>query len=199
MDYYQTIADNFQSTIETIAMSVDNLAEPIERGSQMMSTALLADRKIISCGNGVDAALAQLFASNLLNRFEQERPALPALALGVDSVALTAISHSSGFNDIFSRQLRALGQAGDVLLCINSSPGASNLLRAVQAAQERNMGVILMSNSEETELGSLIRAEDVELCIEAPRPARIVELQVMAINCFCELIDHSLFGTYIQE
>jgi D-sedoheptulose 7-phosphate isomerase len=199
MDYYKIIADNFQSTIETIAMSVDELAETIERGSQLMARALLADRKIIACGNGVDAALAQLFTCNLLNRFEQDRPALPALTLGADYASVTAIAQANGINDVFSRQLRALGQAEDILLCINSSRGAGNLLRAVQAAQERNMGVIVMSNAGDGDLGALMRPEDVELRVAATRQARIVELHAMAIHSFCELIDHSLFGTYPQE
>jgi len=199
MDYYQIIADNFQSTIETIAMSVDNLAPSIELGNQLMTRALLEDRKIVACGNGVDAALAQLFSSNLLSRFEHERPALPALALGNDGGNVTAIAHSSGVNEIFSRQLRALGQAGDVLLCISSSSGANNLLRAVQTAHERNMGVVVLSNPGDSELSTLIRTEDVEISIEATRQPRIVELQTMAIHCLCELIDHSLFGAYNQE
>jgi phosphoheptose isomerase len=195
MDYYQIIAENFQNTIETIALSVDNLAEPIERGSQLMAGALLEDRKIVACGNGVDAALAQLFTCNLLSRFEHERPALPALTLGGDGASITAIAHSSGVIDIFSRQLRALGQAGDILLCINSSGGANNLLRAVQAAHERNMTVVALSNTGDSELSTLIRAEDVELRVDALRQSRIVELHTMAIHCLCELIDHSLFGT----
>ncbi|RLA44778.1 MAG: phosphoheptose isomerase [Gammaproteobacteria bacterium] len=196
MDYYQIIAENFQNTIETITLSVDNLAEPIERGSQLMARALLEDRKIVACGNGVDAALAQLFVSNLLSRFEQERPALPALTLSSDGANITAIAHSSGVIDIFSRQLRALGQAGDILLCINSSDGANNLLRAVQAARERNMTVVALSNTGDGELSTLIRVEDVELRVDAPRQPRIVELHTMAIHCLCELIDHRLFGTY---
>jgi D-sedoheptulose 7-phosphate isomerase len=199
MDYYQIIANNFQNTIETIAMSVDDLAEPIERGSQLMASALLSDRKIIICGNGVDAALAQLFASNLLDRFEADRPALPALTLGGDNASVTAIAQSNGINDIFSRPLRALGQAGDVLLCINSSEGAGNLLRAVQAAHERNMGVIVLSNTGDGELCTLIGDEDVELRVHATRQTRVVEIHAMVIHSFCELIDNSLFGNYPQE
>ena len=199
MDYYRIIADNFQSTIETIAMSVDSLAEMIEQSSHLMARALLADRKIIACGNGVDAALAQLFACNLVNRFEEDRPALPALTLGAESACVTAIAQSGSINDIFSRQLRALGQAEDVLLCINSSGGAGNLLRAVQTAQDRNMVVILLSNSRDGELGALIRPEDVQLQVHATRQARIVEIHTMVIHSFCELIDQSLFGNYNQE
>jgi phosphoheptose isomerase len=199
MGYYEIIADNFQSTIETIALSADDLATTIERGSHLMSRALLAERKIIACGNGVDAALAQLFTCNLLNRFEQDRPALPALSLAADNASLTAIAQAGAYNDIFSRQLRALGQAGDVLLCINSADGASNLLRAVSAAQERDMGVIVMTHSRDNMLGAVMRPEDVALQVNATRQARVVELHTIAINNFCELIDHSLFGSFHQE
>jgi D-sedoheptulose 7-phosphate isomerase len=195
MDYYRIIADNFQRTIDTIVMSVDPLAEVIERGGQLMAEALLADRKIIVCGNGVDAALAQLFTCNLLNRFDHDRPALPALTLGADSASVTAIAQSIGISEIFSRQLRALGQARDVLLCINSSTGTDNLLRAVQTAQERNMGIVIMSNTGDSEIGSLMRPEDVELRVDATQPVRIVEIHTMVIHHFCELIDHNLFGT----
>jgi phosphoheptose isomerase len=198
MDYYPIIAENFQSTIETIAMSVDELAELIERGTQLMTSALLADRKIIVCGIGVDAALAQLFTCNLLHRFEQDRPALPALSLTADNASVTAIAQSGTLNDIFSRQLRALGQPGDVLLCINSSE-SSSLLRAVQTAQERDMAVIVMTTVHEHTLGAVIRPEDVELRINATRQARVVEMHTMTIHNFCELIDHSLFGTYNRE
>lgn len=199
MDYYQIIADNFQSTIETVAMSVDDLAAAIERASQLMATALLSDRKIIACGNGVDAALAQLFVCHLLNRFEQDRPALPALSLSTDTASVTAIAQSGAFNDIYSRQLRALGQAGDVLLCISSAESNSNLLRAVQMAQDRDMGVVVMSSLRENALGAIIRPEDVELRVNTTRQARVVELYSMAIQNFCELIDLTLFGSHSAE
>jgi phosphoheptose isomerase len=199
MDYYQIIANNFQRSIETIAMSVDTLAGTIEQGSQLMANALLHDHKIIVCGSGVDAAVAQLFTCNLLNRFEEDRPALPALTLSADGASMTAIAQSSGINDIFSRQLRALGQAGDVLLCINSSSSAYNMLQAVQVAQERNMGVIVMSNAGDNDISSLLRTEDIELRVDSKRQASIVEIHTMAIHAFCELIDHVLFGSYNPE
>lgn len=199
MDYYKIIAENFKRTIETIALSVDNIAGKIEHGSQLISEALLSDRKIIACGNGVDAALAQLFVCNLLNRFEHDRPALPALTLGGELASITGIAQDASQNEIFSRQLRALGHAGDVLICINSAAGASNLARAVRTGQERNMGIIVMSNSLDDELGLLMRPEDIELRIHASRRARIVELHTMVIHSFCELIEHSLFGTYSPE
>lgn len=199
MDYYQIISENFQGTIETIAVSVDSLAGPIEQACQLMVAALLEDRKIMACGNGVDGALAQLFACNLMSRFEHERPALPALALGGDSASLTAIAQVGGLTDIYSRQLRALGQEGDILLCINSTAEANNLVRAIQAAHERNMPVVALSNAMDGDLNDLLHPGDVELRVTAARRPRVVELHTMAIHCLCELIEHSLFGSYNQE
>lgn len=199
MDYYQIISSNFQDTIETIAQSVDSLAEPIGLASQLMVDTLLGDRKIIACGNGVDSALAELFACNLLGRFDQERPALPALALGANGASLTGIALGGGLNETYSRQLRALGQPGDLLLCINSAGDANNLQRAVQAAHERNMAVVALSNSSQLEVGSLLQQEDVEIRVDSRQRARIVELHTMTLHCLCQLIDHSLFGAYHQE
>ncbi len=199
MDFYQIIAQNFQATIETIAVSVDVLAAPIEQSTNMMTGALLADGKILACGNGPDAALAQLFSSTLLNRLENERPALPAISLASDAPSLTAIATTSGINDIFSRQVRALGQPGDILLCISSGDGHNNLIRAVQAAHERNMGVIALSNRESGELSTLVRSEDVELQVNAPRSPTVIEIQTMVIHTLCELIDRSLFDSYRRD
>lgn len=199
MDYYDIIAENFQSTIEIIAMSVDSLAERIGRGSELMVQALLEDHKIIACGNGVDGALAQLFACNLISRFEHDRPPLPALALNSDGAGLTAIADSSGLNDIYSRQLRALGQAGDVLLCVSSAGQANNLLRAVQAAHDRNMTVVTLTSGTDGEFGTLLQPDDVEIRIDSQRRPRVVELHTMTIHCLCQLIEHSIFGSYSQE
>ncbi len=199
MDYYQIISENFQNTIETIAVSVDALAEPIELASQLMVRALLEDHKIITCGSGVDGALAQLFTGNLLSRFEHDRPALPALTLGSDGTSVTAIAQVGGLTDIYSRQLRALGQPGDILLAINSSSAADNMLRVIRSAHERNLKVVALSNSADSELGALLQADDVELRISNPRRPRVVELHTMTIHCLCELIEHELFGSYNRE
>lgn len=199
MDFYQIIAGNFQANIETISLSVDELAAPIEHSTGLMTGALLGDRKIIVCGNGPDAALAQLFSCTFLSRLENERPALPALCLSGDASSLTAIATSSGVNDLYSRQVRALGQSGDILLCISSGDGHNNLIRAVQAAHERNMGVIALSNPNSGELSTLITSEDVELQIKAANRPRIIEIQTMVIHTLCELIDRSLFDSYTRD
>ncbi|MEM8562289.1 MAG: SIS domain-containing protein [Pseudomonadota bacterium] len=196
MDYYNIIASRFQDTIESIAVSVDRLAESIALSSDLMVKALLSDNKIISCGNGPDSALAQLFTCMLIGRFEQDRPALPALALNSDGTALTAIAETAGYNEVYARQLRGFGQAGDVLLCISSTGQANNLLRAVQAAHERNMMVVALSNASDGELGTLLQPEDIEIRIDSLKQPKVVELQTMVLNCLCELIEKQLFGSY---
>jgi phosphoheptose isomerase len=135
----------------------------------------------------------------LLSRLENERPALPALSLSSDAASLTAIATTGGLNDLFSRQVRALGQTGDVLLCISSGDGHNNLIRAVQAAHERNMGVIALSNTNSGELSTLIRSEDVELPVNAPRRTLVIEMQTMVIHSLCELIDRTLFDSYTRD
>ena len=199
MDHYLLISDNFQDTIETIALSVDALANPIREASQLLVDTLLRDGKIISCGNGADGALAQLFACNLLNRFEHDRPALPALALNSDGASLLGIAQGGGLNDTFSRQVRALGQPGDTLLCISSGGDATNLLRAIQAAHERDLTVVALLHGGDAELGSLLQQEDVRIAVDHPRRARVVEMHTMVLQCLCQLIDHSLFGAYSQD
>jgi phosphoheptose isomerase len=199
VDHYLLISDNFQNTIETIALSVDALASPISEGSNLLVSTLLRDGKIISCGNGADGALAQLFACNLLNRFEHDRPALPALALTSDGASLLGIAQGGGLNETFSRQVRALGQPGDTLLCISSGGDATNLLRAIQAAHERDMTVVALLHGGDAELGSLLQHDDVQITVDHPRRARVVEMHTMVLHCLCQLIDHSLFGAYSQD
>jgi len=199
MNHYRIIAATFQDTIETISLSVDTLAEGIERGSALMVEALLGDRKVISCGNGADAALAQLFTCNLLDRFDDDRPALPALTLGTDHSSLTAIARSGGLDDVFSRQLYALGQDGDVLLCFNTRGYAENLVRAVHTARERNIGIIVLSHDGDAGFDTTPEKQEVFIGIKATHHARLVELYTTVIHCFCGLIDYNLFGTYNRE
>lgn len=195
-DDYQIIADNFQDIIHTIALAVDDLAAPIQDAVSLITATLLQEGKIIICGNGVDASVAQLLSSNLLGCFEQDRPALPALVLGCDSAGAGAIASRQGFDDIFSRQVKALGQPGDLLLCISSGSGASNVLHAVQAAMERNMSVLALSNPADPELTDILANTGVVINCNAPRRPRVVELHTMVIHLLCELTDHSLFGNY---
>lgn len=199
MDYYEFIAGNFQSTIETIAMSVDNLAAPIEQAAQLMTQCLLQDRKIFACGNGPDAALAQLFCSSLLGALEQDRPALPAFCLSGDASSLTAIATFAGEQEIFSRQLRALGQEGDLLLTINSGAASGAMTAAIHAAHERNMSVVALSNTGDGDGRGALNATDAALTIDSNNRSRTLELHTMTLNTLCQLVELNLFGSYNQD
>ncbi len=194
MDYYSLIATHFQDTIESIALSVDDFAGPLEASGQRMSNALLGDGKIIACGSGADGAVAQLFSAALLCGYHSERPALPAIALGCDATTAGAIAQTFGPEHTLARQVRALGQPGDILLCINSTAGTDDLLRAIESAQERNMIVVLLSNSNDQRLLSTLRADDIGLLVPALHQGRIIEIHCMVVHCLCELIEHAIFG-----
>ena len=196
MDYYQTIARNFRETIEAITANVDPLAPALEQTSQLMSAALVSDKKIMACGNGTSNALAQLFVTNLLNRFEQERPGLPAMSLCNDAATLTGIASAYTMAEIYSKQIRALGQAGDLLVCIANGEGNGSIIQAVRAAHERDMIVIVLCADNCSDISSLLLPEDLELNVASSRMPRIAELHTMLIHCICELVDHTLFGGF---
>lgn len=198
MDDYQIIAQRFQGTIESIAMSVDALAAPISRASELMTQALLHDGKIFSCGDGVDFAQAQLFSTTMLYPLELERPALPALQLGSDGASLTACLSTGTANERFGRQLRALGQDGDALLIVNSGDAGPALVDAVAAAHDRNINVIALSNIADGSLPGLLLDSDELLLVEAVLRSQTIELHTMALLCLCQLIEHRLFGPHAR-
>lgn len=195
-DDYQLIAANFQQVISTVAMAVDDLAAPIHQAAARMTATLLAEGKIMACGNGADASLSQLLTGTLLGCFEQDRPALPAMALSGDISSVTGIASQQGFDDIYARQVRALGQPGDTLVCISSGTVPGSVLRAAQAAHERNMVVVALSNSADLGLAEVLGGNDVAINCSAERRPRVTELHTMVIHLLCELIDHSLFGNH---
>ncbi|MFV0278891.1 MAG: SIS domain-containing protein [Parahaliea sp.] len=195
MDYYQQLADNCQGIIEALAMGVDAAAPVLGAIAEQMVAAMLGEHKVLVCGAGADAALAQLFAIHLLGHFQQERPALPVLALGESGGILGAIAGSDGPDEIFARQLQALGQPGDVLLCIASAGSTPAILAALQTARTRNMGIALMSNGLDDALGGLVGERDQVLHLDAIAPARALERHTVLIQNLCEFIDHALFGS----
>jgi D-sedoheptulose 7-phosphate isomerase len=188
------VAGNFQQHLDTVQSHIDELAPVIAEGANRMIQALLADRKILACGNGGSAADSQHFSSELLNRFEQERPGLPAVALTTDSSTLTSIANDYNYNDIFARQVRALGKPGDVLLAISTSGNSRNVVRAVEAAHERDMIVVALNGRDGGEIATALDESDINICVHGPSTARIQELHIIAIHCLCDLIDHQLLG-----
>ena len=159
-----------------------------------MTRSLLEDGKILSCGNGGSAADAQHFSSELLNRFELERPGLPAMALTTDSSTLTSIANDYAFVEIFAKQVRALGQPEDVLLAISTSGNSENVVRAIHAAHERGVRVVALTGRDGGAIAQSLGADDIEIRVPAERTCRIQEVHLLVIHCLCDLIDTELLG-----
>lgn len=188
------VKNNFQESILTTRNSMDELAPVIATAASSMIQALLADRKILVCGNGGSAADAQHFSAELLNRFERERPGLPAISLTTDTSTLTSIANDYHFDDIFAKQVRALGQSGDVLLGITTSGNSRNVIRAVEAAHERDMICVALNGREGGEMTAVLSGHDVNICVHGTSTARIQEVHGIVIHCLCDLIDYQLLG-----
>ena len=195
MDMQHRIRQLFTDSIETKTRALDVLGPSIEQASQLMVNCLLNEGKILTCGNGGSAGDAQHFSSELLNRFERERPSLPALALTTDSSTITSIANDYSYDEIFSKQIRALGQPGDVLLAISTSGNSGNILQAIQAAHDRDMLVVALNGRDGGAMTSLLLPEDAEIRVPARSTARIQEVHLLAIHCLCDLIDRQLFGS----
>jgi D-sedoheptulose 7-phosphate isomerase len=194
MDAETRVREHFAESIATKEASADALSQNIASAGQLMSSALLEDGKILSCGNGGSAADAQHFSAELLNRFEMERPGLPAMALTTDSSTITSIANDYAYEDIFAKQVRALGRQNDVLLAISTSGNSENVNRAIVAAHERGMKVVALSGRDGGRMAALLGDDDVEIRVPATRTARIQEVHLVAIHCLCDLIDTTLLG-----
>ena len=192
MDLIQRINQNFQDSISTKQIAAEILAEPIARAAQTMIQCILNGGKILSCGNGGSAGDAQHFSSEMLNRFEMERPGLAAMALTTDSSTITSIANDYSYDQIFSKQVTALGQHGDILLAISTSGNSVNVNKAVQAAHDRDMLVVALSGKQGGELTSILAPDDTEIRVPSDSTARIQEVHLLAIHCLCDLIDHQL-------
>ncbi len=194
MDATEQIRQHFEESIAIKQAAVDVISVSIAAAGECISNALLNEGKILSCGNGGSAGDAQHFSSELMNRFERERPGLPAIALTTDSSTMTSIANDYAFDEIFSKQIRALGQENDVLLAISTSGNSENINRAVVAAHGRGMRVVALSGRDGGAMAGLLVEEDVEIRVPANRTARIQEVHLLVIHCICDLIDSALLG-----
>ena len=186
----------FANSIEIKTLSAETLAEPIVYAAGKIVQCLCDDHKILSCGNGGSAGDAQHFAAEMLNRFERERPGLPAIALTTDSSTITSIANDYSYQEIFSKQISALGQAGDILLAISTSGNSSNILEGIKAAHTRKMTIIALTGCSGGQVRELLSERDVEICVPANSTARIQEVHLLVIHCLCDLIDQGLFAGY---
>jgi D-sedoheptulose 7-phosphate isomerase len=196
MDMLKTIQNHFSESIQTKIEAADKLAPAIARAAEVMVHALINNKKILCCGNGGSAGDSQHFSSELLNRYERERPSLPAIALTTDTSTLTSIANDYHYNEIFSKQIRALGQEGDVLLAISTSGNSANILEALNAAHERGMTIVAFTGKNGGKMAPLLKSTDVEIRVPANKTARIQECHLLFIHCLCDLIDESLFGSH---
>ncbi len=195
MNYQDRVKQHFTASIETKMRSLELLTGPITAASTAMAQCLLAEGKILACGNGGSAGDSQHFSSELLNRFERERPSLPAIALTTDTSTLTSIANDYSYLEIFSKQIRALGRAGDILLAISTSGNSGNVLEAIKVAHQRNLRVVALTGREGGKMRELLRDTDIEICVPSSVTARIQEVHLLAIHCLCDLIDTQLFGS----
>ena len=170
------------------------LAEPIAQAAWVLVNALKAGGKVLSCGNGGSAGDAQHFASELVNRFERERPGLAALALTTDPSTVTSIANDYGYDQIFAKQIRALGQAGDILLAITTSGNSPNVLQAVASSHDQGMPVLALTGRDGGQLARRLNSRDLEIRVPAESTARIQEVHLLVIHCLCDLLDRHLLG-----
>ncbi|MFZ1623742.1 MAG: phosphoheptose isomerase [Gammaproteobacteria bacterium] len=194
MSAADNIRRHFEDSIAVKQASLAVLVSPIAAAAGLLAAALRSGSKILSCGNGGSAGDAQHFAAELLNRFEMERPGLAALALSTDTSTLTSIANDYSYEQVFSKQLSALGRSGDVLLAISTSGNSANIVAAVHAAHERDMRVIGLSGRDGGKLASALHEGDIEIRVPAERTARIQEVHLVVIHCLCDAIDQALFG-----
>jgi D-sedoheptulose 7-phosphate isomerase len=194
MNLAERIYYTFQESAQAKLSAADILAEPIARASERLVNCFMNEGKLLACGNGASAADAQHLVSELINRFERERPGLAALALNADSATLTSIADDSDFSMVFARQISALGQPGDILLAISANGGSRNVIEAVRAAQEREVAIIALSGQDGGELAEMLTEQDILICVPGDSMARIQEIHQLALHCLCDSIDYLLLG-----
>lgn len=199
MDLVPRIARHFQDSAQAKLAAVEVLSAPIAAAVELMVASLHANGKIMACGNGGSAADAQHFAAELLNRFEHERPPLAAVALTTDSSTLTSIANDYAYEEVFSKQVRALGQPADVLLAISTSGDSPNVIEAIKAAHEREVRVVALTGKDGGRMRGLLRETDIHIGVPrdvSSRTARIQEIHLLVLHCLCDGIDTMLLGEF---
>jgi D-sedoheptulose 7-phosphate isomerase len=194
MNLADRIARQFADSAETKRNAAGIMGEPIAAAVEAMAAALRADGKIMACGNGGSAADSQHFAAELLNRFERERAPLAAIALTTDTSTLTSIANDYHYDQVFAKQVRALGRGGDVLLAISTSGNSPNVLAAMAAAHERGVRVVALTGKGGGRMAAALQADDIHLCVPAERTARIQEVHLLVLHCLCDGIDALWLG-----
>ncbi|TAL88548.1 MAG: phosphoheptose isomerase [Candidimonas sp.] len=194
MDMTSRMISHFDDAIDTMKASSKTLAGPLAAGVDLLFSAVTGNGKILACGNGGSAADAQHFIAELVGRFERDRLPLAGVALNTDTSILTAVGNDYGFDAIFERQVSALGQSGDVLVAISSSGNSPNILRAIEAAHERDMPVLALTGKGGGNISALLYETDIHLCVPHERTMRIQEVHILLLHALCDGIDALLLG-----
>lgn len=194
MDLIARVAKHFEDSAQTQLNAVEMMAAPIAAAIETMTNCLINGGKILACGNGGSASDSQRFASKLIGRFEAERQELAAIALTTDCSILTSVANDYALSQIFARQVRGLGHAGDVLLAISAAGNAGNVIEAINAAHEHDMHVVALTGKDGGQIADILRDDDIHLCVPADRTARIQETHLLVIHCLCDGIDALLLG-----
>jgi D-sedoheptulose 7-phosphate isomerase len=194
MDLSKRIGQHFAESAQLKTQAAKVLTEPLRLGAERMVQCLRNEGKILVCGNGGSAADAQHFSAELLNRFEMERPALPAIALTTDSSTITSIANDYDYDQVFAKQVRALGKPDDLLLAISTSGNSRNIVEAIHGAHERQMGVVALTGRNGGVMAEVLGQQDVHICVPHSRTARIQEVHILCLHCLCDAIDCLLLG-----
>lgn len=194
MALQERIIAHFHESLDLKARTLEDLAPHIEQAATLIFASIVNDGKVICCGNGGSAALGQYFSTMLLNRYQQERPGLPAISLSDNCATMSAIATDVSFNDVYSKQIRALGHAGDVLLLLSACQRNNNLVQAIQSAHDRQMTVIALTGASNQDISSLMTAEDLEISIDSEAPAHVNEIHLITLHLLGDLLEYQLFG-----
>lgn len=194
MDLISRIGQHFTDSAQIKLESGATLAGPIAQAAKLMTDCLVGNGKLLACGNGGSAADAQHFAAELVGRFEVERQGMSAIALTTDSSIMTAVANDYGYDRVFERQVRALGQAGDVLLAISTSGNSPSIVEAIRAAHDNDLHVVALTGKGGGKIAGILREGDIHICVPAKRTARIQEVHLLTVHCLCDAIDSLLLG-----
>ncbi len=193
MSMIERVREHFSDSIQTKIAAADSLPPVLVRAAQMMAEGLIQGHRIYTCGNGSSASDAQRFSAHMLNKFDVERPSLPAIALSTDTSTLTAIGDEYDQTQIFSKQIDALVQANDILLIISTDGNSQNLIKAVESAHNRGAKIIALTGKNGGKIAKMLSSNDVEIRAPSDHPARVQECHGLTLHCLCDLIDYQIF------
>lgn len=190
----QRVQHHLHDSTTTLRSTIDQQAHLIESAAQRLAACLLQGGKVLVCANGISASLAQYAAALLVNRFDRERPGLPALALTSDAVLIMAVAADQQYKTSLSRQVRTLGSHNDILLALSSGQNTATLREAITAAYDKEIQVILLGNDNSAHLAEMLQSDDLEIRVPVDVNHRTQEAHLALIHCLCDLIDIQIFG-----